>query len=168
MADAIEQEGGCLCGALRYRVTADPLRVTFCHCRFCQRATGAAYAVEPIFSETDFEMLSGDAKTYSHISTGSGKTIDIHFCENCGSTFRYVLHRFPGATGILAGTFDDPNWFDWNAETAKHIFLSAARPETIVPAQMPLFAHHAMAKDGAAIEPLTLDTPTPVGDIGEF
>ena len=107
----MEHQGGCLCGAVRYRVKAEPLRVTFCHCRFCQRATGAAYAVEPIFSEAEFELLSGDAKTYSHISTGSGKAIDIHFCGNCGSTFRYVLHRYPGVTGILAGTFDDPNWF---------------------------------------------------------
>ena len=113
-------------------------------------------------------MLSGETKTYTHVSEGSGKNIDVHFCGNCGSTVRYVLYRFPGVTGILAGTFDDPNWFKWDAETAKHIFLSAARPETVVPADMPLFAHHALSNDDTAIERLMLDAPTPVGDIDDI
>ena len=46
-------EGGCLCGTVRYATKDDPVRVTFCHCRFCQRATGSAYLVEPIFRATE-------------------------------------------------------------------------------------------------------------------
>ncbi|MGI9390357.1 MAG: GFA family protein [Boseongicola sp.] len=157
--------GGCTCGNIRFRVSAAPLRVTFCHCRFCQRATGAAYAVEPIFSESDFEMVTGNARTYTHVSEGSGKEIDVHFCGNCGTTFRYVLYRFPGVTGLLAGTFDDPNWFDCDLDTTKHIFLSAARPETIVPAQMPLYSHHAITNDDTAITPIEINTPMRAGDI---
>jgi hypothetical protein len=40
-------EGGCLCGKVRFAVSADPMRVTVCHCRFCQRNTGTAYLAEP-------------------------------------------------------------------------------------------------------------------------
>ena len=42
-------EGGCLCGAVRFATLGEPSRVTVCHCRFCQKATGSAYLVEPIF-----------------------------------------------------------------------------------------------------------------------
>jgi len=41
-------EGGCLCGEIRYETMAEPVRVTICHCTFCQRLTGSAYLVEPI------------------------------------------------------------------------------------------------------------------------
>ena len=41
-------DGGCLCGDVRYQVAAAPLRVTICHCTFCQRFTGSAFLVEPI------------------------------------------------------------------------------------------------------------------------
>ena len=45
-------QGGCLCGDARYKVSTSPLRVTVCHCRFCQRFTGSAFLVEPIFGKT--------------------------------------------------------------------------------------------------------------------
>lgn len=159
MTDTADQTGGCLCGAVRYRVTAPPLRVTFCHCRFCQRVTGTAYAVEPIFRETDFTLLQGSPKTYDHVSEGSGKRVTLHFCGDCGTGFRYTFERFEGMTGILAGTFDDPNWFGWTPETAKHIFLSAARSETLFPDDLPVFLHHATTPDGAPETPLALDRP---------
>jgi len=165
MTDETTQPGGCLCGALRYRVTAPPVRVSFCHCRFCQRVTGAAYAVEPIFEETAFELLQGEPKTYAHVSEGSGKTIILHFCPNCATGFRYTFERFAGMTGVMAGTFDDPNWFRWTANNAKHIFLSAARPETVIPDGLPVFVQHATTPQGDPLEPLSLDRPTAVRDL---
>jgi hypothetical protein len=56
-------EGGCLCGAVRYETLADPLRVTTCHCRFCQRATGSAYMVEPIFRTVDLRVTQAGIVT---------------------------------------------------------------------------------------------------------
>src|SRR5689334_7856493 len=55
--------GGCLCGALRFATRGNPLRVTICHCKFCQRATGSAYMVEPIFEKTSLEITSGTPAT---------------------------------------------------------------------------------------------------------
>ena len=77
-------EGSCLCGTVKYAVHAHPTRVTMCHCKFCQRATGGAYLVEPIFENTDFEILYGNTKIYEHVSEGSGKLVYVHFCERCG------------------------------------------------------------------------------------
>jgi len=44
-------QGGWLCGTVRYTTSSEPLRVTYCHCKFCQCATGSAYLVEPIFHQ---------------------------------------------------------------------------------------------------------------------
>lgn len=127
--------------------------------------TGTAYAVEPIFEEAGFELLKGDPKSYSHVSEGSGKGIHVHFCPTCGTSFRYTFERFDAMTGIMAGTFDDPNWFEWTPENAKHIFLGTARPETIVPDDLPAYLNHAATNAGEPLDPLDLSGPTRVRDI---
>lgn len=141
-------EGGCLCGAIRYATRAAPARVTICHCRFCQRATGTAYMVEPIFDKRDFELLAGAPKTYDHVSGGSGKLVHVHFCAECGTKLWLSFERFADAVGIYAGTFDDPNWFAIKADNAKHIFLGVARPDTVIPDGIPTYVEHATTNDG--------------------
>ncbi|SFR65089.1 GFA family protein [Litoreibacter janthinus] len=152
-------EGGCLCGALRYGVTAAPSRVTICHCKFCQRATGSAYLVEPVFSGDEFSMLKGTPKTYTHISEGSGKSVHVHFCDACGTTLYLSFERFAGAVGVYAGTFDDPNWFDLTPENSKHIFLGVAQRGSVIPAGVNTFVEHATLTDGTPVEPTVFETP---------
>src|SRR5476649_955249 len=89
-------EGGCLCGEVRFVVDKEPMRVTVCHCHFCQRTTGTAYLVEPVFAEADFHMTAGTPKTYDVISAGSGKRVTIHFCGTCGARVMLGFERFPG------------------------------------------------------------------------
>jgi len=101
--------GGCLCGAIRYATSADPVRVTYCHCKFCQRATGSAYMVEPIFLKPSLEIISGKPATYTLASQGSGKRVTINFCSTCGTKLFLAFERFPAALGVYAGTFDNPN-----------------------------------------------------------
>ena len=79
-------EGGCLCGDVRYRTTANPMRVTVCHCTFCQKLTGSAYLVEPIFRRADVTLTGAAPKTYDHRSDTSHKRVTINFCERCGTT----------------------------------------------------------------------------------
>ncbi len=159
-----QQEGGCLCGRIRYRVSEQPERVSFCHCRYCQRGRGAAYAVEAIFSFEHFDLLQGDPKSYAHKSEGSGKIIQAHFCNNCGSGLYYSFERFPQILGIHAGTFDDPNWFDYSADNAKHIFLDSARRDTIIPPGLPTFRQHNARRDGTPIKPTIFTAPHPLRD----
>lgn len=155
----VNQTGGCLCGQIRYEVTAQPARVSFCHCRICQRQSGAAYAVEPIFARSDFKITQGTPKTYDHLSEGSGKVIHSHFCTNCGSGLFYTFERYPENMGIHAGGFDDPNWFEWDASNAKHIFLDSAQHGTVIPAGIPVFDQHAVNRDDSLNTPTILDAP---------
>lgn len=157
------REGGCLCGGIRYAAKTQPVRVTFCHCRFCQRATGSVYLVEPIFAQSDFVVISGQPKIYQHRSEGSGKMVDIHFCGDCGTKLFLTFERFPDVVGIYGGTFDDPNWFGRTAENSKHIFLSAAQHGTVIPAGIDSFEAHAITSDGKPITPHVFDEHHVIG-----
>ena len=149
-------EGGCLCGALRYRVTADPLWVTACFCRFCQRATGAHGMIEPIFDRAVFEVTTGAPRRYTHVSAGSGKGVYAHFCETCGTKTHLGFERWPDRLGVYAGTFDNPGWFALTPENTKYIFLNAATRGTLVPPGFDTFHEHATTTDGTPLDPEVL------------
>jgi len=154
--------GGCLCGAVRYQSLGDPLRVTICHCRFCQRATGSAYMVEPIFRLADLQVIGGAPAVFDLRSAGSGKLVHIHFCQACGTKLYLTFERFADTCGVYAGTFDDPNWFAVGADTSRHIYVGGARHDTILPAGVALFREHALLNDGTPREAMTLGEATEV------
>lgn len=58
-------EGGCLCGAVRYRVTDEAVARTLCHCASCRRATGGASVGWAVFEKGDFALLQGEVREYS-------------------------------------------------------------------------------------------------------
>ena len=126
-------EGGCLCGSVRFEAEGEPRTVTVCHCRFCQRATGSAYMVEPIFPLSKVRITKGTPVVYSCRSEGSGKMVYVHFCDRCGTKLFLKFERFVDSCGVYAGTFDDPNWFEIRPDNSKHIFIGVARHETILP-----------------------------------
>ena len=149
-------EGGCLCGRLRYCTTGDPLWVTACFCRFCQRATGAAGLIEPIFDLPQFEMTRGTPARYVHVSAGSGKDVNVHFCDRCGTKTHLTFERWPDRLGVYAGTFDDPGWFSFTPETGKYIFVGVAVRGAVVPPGFKHYQQHAATAAGEPIEPTIL------------
>lgn len=149
------QSGGCLCGAIRYDVTAEPVRVTICHCTFCQRMTGSAYLVEPIFRRQDVSF-SGPMKAYVHRSDNSGKKVTVKFCGNCATKIHLDVERFPTIWGLFGGTFDDPNWFDRSAANCFHIFTASAQRGVVLPPGVATFAAHAIELDGTPASPTVL------------
>lgn len=151
--------GGCLCSALRYETLAEPDRITFCHCRFCQRATGSAFMVEPLFRVEDFRMTKGEPTIYALQSAGSGKTVRVHFCPACGTKLYLSFERFTECYGVYAGTFDDPDWFAMRRDNTKQIFIGVARPDTILHPGIPSFREHARLNDGTALPSETFDEP---------
>ena len=156
--------GGCICGAVQYETRSDPLRVTICHCRFCQRATGSAYMVEPVFRREDLRITHGSATTYGHRSEGSGRLVFIHFCAACGTKLFLSFERFTDVCSVYGETFDDPGWFEIRPDNAKHIFLEVARHDTIIPSGIKAYDQHATRNDGTPVEPVLFDTPQVIGD----
>lgn len=156
-------QGGCLCGELRYQVQSAPSRVTICHCRFCQRATGGAYLVEPVFDKQEFSLTRGTAKVYQHRSEGSGQQVYVNFCEKCGTKLFLTFDRWSDIVGVYGGTFDNPDWYERTPDNTRQIFLSVAQSGTIIPAGVNTFEEHATANDGTPIEPTVFAAPKTIG-----
>ena len=152
-------EGGCLCGIIRYQTRSEPIRVTICHCTFCQRTTGSASLVEPIFQRDDFKIVLGNPSKHDHCSQGSGKRVSVHFCASCGSVLFLSFERFADVIGVFAGTFDKPDWFDRTPENTKYIFLKYAQKGTVIPPGFNTFQEHATLNDGRPVEPVIFDEP---------
>jgi hypothetical protein len=132
-------EGGCLCGALRYRATGQPLRATVCHCTFCQRITGSAFGVWATYRKEQVAM-SGEIGTYEHRSDESGRWIKMEFCPRCGTSVGATFERTPELRSQLAGTFDDPGWLD----ISRHIWTRSARHWVPIPDGPPRFEKQAV------------------------
>lgn len=82
MADA-GFTGGCLCGAVRYRLDGDPLAVVACHCRNCQRQSGSALSIVVVVPRPALHV-DGTLKTFEDQGT-SGQPVYRRFCPDCGS-----------------------------------------------------------------------------------
>lgn len=147
---SVAQSGGCLCGAVRFTARAAPLRTTVCHCTFCQRLTGSAFLVEPIFRCEDVEFTGEAPKVYERLSGGSGQAVRVNFCGQCGTTLFLSFDRFPTVFGLCAGAFDDPNWFERGPGQGWHIFTRHAQKGVVLPAGMQIFEDHALALDGSS------------------
>jgi hypothetical protein len=102
-------EGGCLCGAVRYRVTNQPKRASVCNCLSCQRRSGSAFGFGAYFDEHDVH-LSGRLTTYQFRSDETHRWLRNQFCPACGTTVSWTLEAQPGMRAIAVGTFDDPKW----------------------------------------------------------
>ena len=155
-------QGGCLCGSVRYQVTSEPTDVINCHCKFCQRATGSAYLVETLFPKEDLILTKGKTRVYDHVSEGSGKTIHVNFCENCGTKRFLAFDRFPTIVGVYSGTFADSNWFSRTPDNTQYFFLSEAANGSILPAGYEVFHEHYWESEGVASTPQVFDTHTVV------
>lgn len=151
--------GSCLCGKVQYDAGSEPLWFTVCHCRFCQRATGSDRMIQPVFERATFTFIGGAPKIYTQPSDGSGKEINVHFCPDCGTKLALIFERWPDKIGLYIGTLDDPNSVSIEQDSCKHIFVSEARPGTILPPGVKVFHRHAAESDGTAIEPVIHTAP---------
>ncbi len=136
-------EGGCACGAVRYRVHGSPAVGTVCHCRFCQKRLASAFAVLASFKEEAVEILQGELKEVEHRSDVSGRWLRMSFCPKCGTTLSHVSELRPGMRAVAAGTFDDPAWF----KIDRHIWLQSRLPWVVVPENVATYAQ------GVAVPP---------------
>ena len=105
-------EGGCVCGAVRYRTSAAPKRVSICACRWCQKRSGSAFGTSVYFEKADVAFTQGALETY-RLTSDAGRWIDSQFCPTCGTTVTWTLEFLPDCQGIAGGTFDEPTfWYE--------------------------------------------------------
>jgi hypothetical protein len=129
MMAAIELDGGCLCGAIRYRLSAKPVDAGYCHCRLCQRSSGAPVMAWATFAAKDFSYTRGVPTMYHSSPQGLRE-----FCGNCGTQ---LLFRRPGETtaDVTMASLDEPTaiapeyhiwtnsriaWFETRDELPRH------------------------------------------------
>ena len=129
------REGGCACGAVRYRLKNAPLRTGICHCKFCQHRTGSAFGVNLYFRIEDFELTRGGLSTYDHRSDESQRWLKMEFCPNCGTTVTWTLEVVPGGRGVAAGTLDDTSWL----EIERHAWTRSKQHWVSIPSGMETF-----------------------------
>ncbi len=128
-------EGGCTCGQVRFRLTRSPLVVHCCHCRWCQRETGTAFALNAMIETEYVELLSGVPEQIDTPSN-SGKGQAIMRCPGCRIA---VWSHYAGAGKLLSfvrvGSLDDPDALPPDI----HIFTASKQPWLIVPPNTPSF-----------------------------
>jgi hypothetical protein len=96
-------EGGCLCGAIRYRALADPYDVTHCHCSSCRKASGAPFVTWFSVDRDKFSFIAGKPTSYA-----SSANVVRTFCSQCGTALTYQRTDVPDAIDITVGSMDDP------------------------------------------------------------
>jgi hypothetical protein len=123
----VENTGGCVCGSVRFLATGEPLRVTICHCRWCQRRTGTAFGTEVVFDSDRVAFTGTGVTRYRHVSDESGRWLDIEFCGRCGSNLGFTLQAAPGIRTLPAGAFDDPGWIRADRYAFRHVYVRSRR-----------------------------------------
>lgn len=97
-------EGGCLCGAVRYRVAGEPLASGICHCETCRRAASAPNLPFAGFAMSNFAVIRGKPVEFR-----SSPHVVRSFCGQCGSPLTYHDEQHPDAIDIMTCSLDDPN-----------------------------------------------------------
>jgi len=135
MADdkAFPLEGHCTCGAVRYRMTSKPLFVHCCHCTWCQRESGASFALNAMIEADRVILLKGEPEVVNTPSN-SGKGQKIARCPTC----RIALWSNYGGGGdavrfVRVGTLDEPD----RLAPDIHIFTSSKQPWVVLPLDTP-------------------------------
>jgi hypothetical protein len=95
-------EGGCLCGAIRYRIGGRPLRTTSCHCLHCRRLSAAAFVTWVEHRSADFTVLSGSPSRYE-----SRPGVTRQFCSACGTQLTYQRADEPQTIDVTACSLDN-------------------------------------------------------------
>ena len=130
--------GGCTCKTVRYRMKSEPLFVHCCHCRWCQRETGSAFALNAMIEADRVELLQGEPEVINTPSN-SGKGQKISRCPKCRVA---VWSNYAGAGDavhfIRVGTLDDPDLLPPDI----HIFTSSKQPWVLLPAGTPAVAEY--------------------------
>jgi hypothetical protein len=125
--------GGCSCGAVRYRLTSEPLFVHCCHCLNCQRQTGSAFVIN-ILIEADRVELLGEEPHAVPVPRSGGKSQKVWRCPTCEVAV-FSQYTSPRVRFVRAGTLDEPS----AVAPDVHIFTRSKLPWVVLPDDVPAF-----------------------------
>ena len=148
---SVPREGGCSCGAVRYRLTSDPLFTNCCHCLNCQRQTGSAFVINLLIETDRVELLASDPQRVD-VPRDDGSTQQVFRCPTCRVAV-YSHYGHPGIAFVRGGTLDEPA----SVEPDAHIYTRSKVPWIALPDSVPAFEVYYDSKalwPGASLERL--------------
>jgi len=128
----VKNTGSCLCGAVRFVTTGEPVRAMACHCTTCKLRSGSPYGVGVYFEDQAVEFLAGELLSHQFESDTTGRWIRNEFCSKCGSTVTWTTQMRPGLRAIAGGTYENPDWYKIEA----HIWTRSSRSDMCYPEGM--------------------------------
>ncbi len=129
-------EGGCDCRRIRFRLASAPMVVHCCHCRWCQRESGASFALNAMI-ESDLVERLGDEPELVDTPSASGRGQLVARCPTCRvALWSHYAGGGRAASFIRVGTLDDPDLLPPDI----HIFTASKQPWVVLPPQIPAFA----------------------------
>jgi hypothetical protein len=117
------RRGGCLCGAVRYELAADPLTLYVCHCTDCQTATGSSFVLSMPVPRDAIVLLQGRPELVE-ADLADGRKKRGNRCPVCATNVWGAPVRFPQLLNLHPGTLDDTRWL----EPVGHIWTRSAQP----------------------------------------
>ncbi len=126
-------EGGCVCGSTRFVCEVEPLLVAHCHCRDCQKSSGAAFATV-VMPRAGFRLLQGEPAGHPYRGD-SGLSLTRRFCAACGAPLFSEAEAMPEAVILRAVAFDQPERFT----PQMHIHTASAQPWDVIPEGLPSY-----------------------------
>ncbi len=120
MSEGTAHDGGCLCGAVRYRAEGAPLRVLHCHCQMCRKAGGAPFVTWAVFPRRAVRFVRGDPGLYR-----SSPIAVRRYCRDCGSALTWEGDGSPDSIDLTVGSFDHP---DRLPAPVEHLWTEAQIP----------------------------------------
>ena len=137
-SESISAEGGCDCRQVRYRLRRRPLFVHCCHCSWCQRESGASFALNAMIEADQVELLTGEVD-WVDTPSASGKGQKIARCPSC----RIALWSCYSGAGprlrfVRVGTLDQPA----QCPPDIHIFTASKQPWVVLPPATPALTEY--------------------------
>ena len=133
---SMPREGGCSCGAVRYRLTSEPLFTHCCHCLNCQRQTGSAFVINLLIEADRVELLAGDPQPVD-APRDDGSVQRIYRCPTCQVAVFSEYGR-PEVRFVRGGTLDDPSAITPDV----HIYTRSKLPWITLPDTAPAFEEY--------------------------
>ena len=142
--NAVAWTGGCMCGVVRYRATADPIRAVNCHCGKCRRASGAAFLTHVHFPVEAFTWTQGEPTRWR-----SSADAERGFCARCGSTLTMHESVLDDRVQVSLGSLDRPG----DVRPDDHVWTESQLSWLKIDDALPRFPRSTAAVPSRAEEP---------------